>query len=92
MNFKSIGQKFKKILTAPKSFSRNEWLCVAGVLLLAYLVCHRVKTVKIEAEEEVGGIPGCVQAAKRRNGSLKCVQCEDGYRMRRGKCVDHQSR
>ncbi len=93
-HFRSIGRKLKKIFTAPKSFSRNQWVCVAlfGLALLAYFLYHRDRSVEVEVQAEEGGIPGCVEAAKRRNGSFRCVQCEDGYRMSRGKCVEHPSR
>jgi hypothetical protein len=52
---------------------------------------HKEETAQIE-QTETGVIPGCVETLKRRNGSFKCVQCEDGYRVRRGKCVEHQGR
>ncbi len=88
-------RKIKKIVTAPKSFSRKQWVCVAlfGLVLLAYLGYRRDQAVKValvQAGKATGGIPGCVEAAKQRNGSFKCIECEDGYRMSRGKCVEHK--
>jgi hypothetical protein len=90
----NIGRKIKKFFAAPKSFSRKQWACIAiiGLAILAYLGYRRDQAIKdgmVREKKENGGIAGCYEAVKRRNGTFKCVECEDGYRMSKGKCVKH---
>jgi hypothetical protein len=80
------------------SFSRIQWAVIAifGLVLLAYLGHHRDKGIKAERvrmekiQNQTGGIPGCAEATKQRNGSFKCAECEDGYLLKKGKCVERK--
>jgi len=91
----NMMRKLKDIFTAPKTFSRHQWLwifffCLALFVYLGYRRDQGIKVETIRKQKSTGGLPGCVEAVKQKDGSVKCIECKDDYRMSKGKCVRYQ--